>query len=110
MTRSSTNSCGATGQKHAGLRQGNAVLHVNKSLPAAARIQRFVNLHKEFDADDDELTRTRKLRRAFLEERYQAIVDGLYSGAGEISLDTTVTYEDGRTSRSQHTLRVVESG
>ena len=88
----------------------DAVLHVNKSLPAAARIQRFVNLHKEFDADDDELTRTRKLRRAFLEERYQAIVDGLYSGADEISLDTTVTYEDGRTSRSQHTLRVVESG
>jgi len=88
----------------------DAVLHVNKSLPAAARIQRFVNLHKEFDADDDELTRTRKLRRAFLEERYQAIVDGLYSGADEISLDTTVTYEDGRTSRSQHTLRVVDSG
>jgi long-chain acyl-CoA synthetase len=88
----------------------DAVLQVNKGLPAAARIQRFVNLHKEFDADDDELTRTRKLRRAFLEERYQTIVDGLYSGADEISLDTTVTYEDGRTSRSRHTLRVVKSG
>jgi long-chain acyl-CoA synthetase len=88
----------------------DALLHVNKGLPAAARIQRFVNLHKEFDADDDELTRTRKLRRAFLEERYQTIVDGLYSGADAVSLATTVTYEDGRTSRSQHTLRVVESG
>jgi len=88
----------------------DALLHVNKGLPAAARIQRFVNLHKEFDADDDELTRTRKLRRAFLEERYQTIVDGLYSGADAVSLETTVTYEDGRTSQSQHTLRVVESG
>ena len=86
-----------------------AVLHVNKGLPPPARIQRFVNLHKEFDADDEELTRTRKLRRAFLEERYQDIVEGLYSGATEIHLETTVTYEDGRTSRSKHTLRVVEA-
>jgi long-chain acyl-CoA synthetase len=86
-----------------------AVLHVDKSLPPAARIQRFVNLHKEFDADDEELTRTRKLRRAFLEERYQDIVEGLYSEAPEIHLETTVTYEDGRTSRSKHTLRVVEA-
>ena len=88
----------------------DAVLHVNTGLPSAARIRRFVNLHKEFDADDEELTRTRKLRRAFLEERYQAIVEGLYSGLGEIHLETTVTYEDGRTSRSKHTLRVVETG
>ncbi len=87
----------------------DAVLHVNKGLPEAARIQRFVNLHKEFDADDEELTRTRKLRRTFLEERYQNIVEGLYSAAREIHLETTVTYEDGRTSRSKHTLRVVET-
>jgi len=86
-----------------------AVLHVNEGLPLVARIQRFVNLHKEFDADDEELTRTRKLRRAFLEERYQAIVEGLYSGAMVVHLDTTITYEDGRTSRSKHTLRVVET-
>jgi long-chain acyl-CoA synthetase len=86
-----------------------AVLHVNKGLPSAARIQRFVNLHKEFDADDEELTRTRKLRRAFLEEKYQAIVDGLSSSATVIELDTAVTYEDGRTSRSKHALRVVET-
>ncbi|MBI3624815.1 MAG: AMP-binding protein [Candidatus Rokubacteria bacterium] len=87
----------------------DAVLHVNKALPPAARIQRFLNLHKEFDADDEELTRTRKLRRTFLEERYQDIVEGLYSAAREIHLETTVTYEDERTSRSKHTLRVVET-
>jgi long-chain acyl-CoA synthetase len=87
----------------------DAVLHVNKGLPAAARIQRFVNLHKEFDADDDELTRTRKLRRTFLEERYQAIVEGLYSATREIHLETTITYEDGRTSQTKHTLRLTEA-
>jgi long-chain acyl-CoA synthetase len=86
-----------------------AVLHVNKGLPEAARIRRFVNLHKEFDADDEELTRTRKLRRAFLEERYQEIVEGLYSSAPEIHLETTITYEDGRTSQSKHTLRMAEA-
>ena len=86
-----------------------AVGHVNKALPAAARIRRFVNLHKEFDADDEELTRTRKLRRAFLEERYRDIVEGLYSGSGEIELDMTITYEDGRVSRSKTTLRVVDA-
>jgi len=86
-----------------------SVSHVNKGLPAAARIRRFVNLHKEFDADDEELTRTRKLRRAFLEERYRDIVEGLYSRTGEILLDTTITYEDGRVSHSKTTLRVVEA-
>jgi len=86
-----------------------AVGHVNKALPAPARIRRFVNLHKEFDADDEELTRTRKLRRAFLEERYRDVVAGLYSGSGEIELDMTITYEDGRVSRSKTTLRVVDA-
>ena len=85
-----------------------AVAQVNKGLPPAARIRRFVNLHKEFDADDEELTRTRKLRRAFLEERYRDIVEGLYAGASEIHLDTTITYEDGRVARSKTTLKVVE--
>ena len=86
-----------------------ALRHVNKGLPALARIRRFVNLHKEFDADDEELTRTRKLRRAFLEERYRDVVAGLYSGSGEIELDMTITYEDRRVSRSKTTLRVVDA-
>lgn len=88
---------------------GEAVAHVNKSLPAPARVHRFVNLHKEFDADDEELTRTRKLRRSFLEERYREIVEGLYADAPEIHLDTAITYEDGRVSRSKTTLRPVEA-
>jgi long-chain acyl-CoA synthetase len=83
--------------------------HVNEGLPAPARIRRFVNLHKEFDADDEELTRTRKLRRAFLEERYREIVEGLYGDVAELHLDTAITYEDGRVARSKTTLRVVDA-
>jgi len=85
-----------------------AIRHVNRGLPAPARIRRFVNLHKEFDADDEELTRTRKLRRAFLEERYHEIVEALYSGASEVHFDTTVTYEDGRVVHSKTDLLVMD--
>jgi len=84
------------------------VRYVNRELPPAARIRRFVNLHKEFDADDEELTRTRKLRRAFLEERYREIVEGLYAGATEVHLATTVTYEDGRVVHSKTDLWVMD--
>ena len=85
-----------------------AIQHVNRELPAPARIRRFVNLHKEFDADDEELTRTRKLRRAFLEERYREIVEALYSGASEVHFGTRVTYEDGRVAHSKTDLFVVD--
>src|SRR5574341_1579836 len=85
-----------------------AIQHVNRGLPAPARIRRFVNLHKEFDADDEELTRTRKLRRTFLEERYHEIVEALFSGATEVHFDTTVTYEDGRVAHSKTDLLVTD--
>jgi long-chain acyl-CoA synthetase len=87
---------------------GDAIRHANRGLPDTARIVRFVNLHKEFDADDEELTRTRKLRRAFLEERYREIVDALYSKATEVHLETTVTYEDGRVAHSKTDLWIVD--
>ena len=71
----------------------------NKDLPPTARIHRFVNLYKVFDADDEELTRTSKLRRAFVENRYKDIVSGLYTDADVVHMDTTITYEDGREQR-----------
>jgi long-chain acyl-CoA synthetase len=77
----------------------------NKDLPEPARIQRFVNLYKVFDADDEELTRTSKLRRAFVENRYKDIVNGLYSEADVVHMDTTITYEDGREQRIKMDLR-----
>ena len=80
----------------------------NVLLPAAARVRRFLNLHKEFDADDEELTRTRKLRRAFLEDRYHDLVEGIYSAAGRVGVGTTVTYEDGRVAQVKAELSVLE--
>ncbi len=80
----------------------------NKDLPKVARIKKFVNLYKEFDPDDDELTRTRKLRRAFVEKRYKDIVDALYGDGDMVHIDTTITYEDGRQSHIKTDLRIRE--
>jgi long-chain acyl-CoA synthetase len=81
---------------------------MNRDLPPVGKISKFVNLYKEFDPDDDELTRTRKLRRAFVEERYRDIVNGLYSDTEKIHMDTTITYEDGRVVQIKTDLRVME--
>jgi len=78
----------------------------NKDLPEPAKIHKFVNLYKVFDADDEELTRTSKLRRAFVEKRYKDIVDGLYSDRDVVHMDTTITYEDGREQRIKTDLRI----
>ena len=72
------------------------ILQANKDLPDVAKVMKFTNLYKELDADDDELTRTRKLRRAFVEKRYEDIVDALYSENDAVHIDTTIKYEDGR--------------
>jgi long-chain acyl-CoA synthetase len=84
------------------------MVKMNKDLPPVAKIRKFVNLYKEFDADDDELTRTRKLRRAFVEVRYKDIVDGLYSDKDSVHMDTNITYEDGRVIHIKTDLKVVE--
>ncbi|MFH0843906.1 MAG: AMP-binding protein [Pseudomonadota bacterium] len=78
----------------------------NKDIPGPAKIHNFVNLYKVFDADDEELTRTSKLRRAFVEKRYKDIVDALYSDADTVHMDTTITYEDGREQRIKTDLRI----
>ena len=82
------------------------IKEANKDLPDVARIKKFVNLFKVFDADDDELTRTSKLRRRFVEERYKDIVDALYGDTDNVHLDITITYEDGREQRIKTDLRV----
>ena len=84
------------------------IVKMNKDLPPVAKIKKFVNLYKEFDADDDELTRTRKLRRAFVEERYKDIVNGLYSDTHSVHMDTNITYEDGRVVHIKTDLKVLE--
>ncbi|MDQ7784613.1 MAG: AMP-binding protein [Desulfomonilaceae bacterium] len=72
------------------------IREVNRTLPDSAKIRRFANLYKEFDADDEELTRTRKIRRAFVENRYKDIIEALYSRQEILHMETNITYEDGR--------------
>jgi len=73
------------------------VTGVNAGLEPAVRIRRFALLFKEMDADDGELTRTRKVRRQVVEERYGRLVEALYGGAAEIPLEVSISYQDGGT-------------
>jgi long-chain acyl-CoA synthetase len=77
---------------------GDEIARCNTSLPAAARIRRFLLLNKELDADDNEITRTRKVRRRYIAEKYAAVVEAFYGGENAIELITEITYEDGRKS------------
>ena len=72
------------------------IRQANKDLPDAAKVAKFTSLYKELDPDDEELTRTRKLRRNFVEKRYKDILDAIYSDADMVHIDTTIKYEDGR--------------
>jgi len=78
----------------------------NASLPAASRIARFLLLNKEFDADDNEITRTRKIRRRFVAERYAAVTEAFYNGACDVELVTEITFEDGRKATLKSTIAI----
>ncbi|MFC2007686.1 AMP-binding protein [Chloroflexota bacterium] len=79
---------------------------VNGYLPESSRIRKFVLLHKEFDPDEAELTRTRKLRREFMEERYKELISAMYGDGGQIDVQAPVTYRDGRTGTVTTTIKV----
>ncbi|MCA6117773.1 long-chain fatty acid--CoA ligase [Bradyrhizobium sp. WSM 1738] len=83
---------------------------VNANLPPAQRISRFLLLYKELDADDGELTRTRKVRRSVINEKYADIIDAIYAGKSDIPVDTVIRFQDGTTQRIRTTLRVVDLG
>jgi long-chain acyl-CoA synthetase len=76
---------------------------------AGSQVHRFLILHKELDADDGELTRTRKVRRGFIGERYQVLVDALYGGKTEQFVETPVKFEDGRTGIVSATLKIADA-
>ncbi|MHB8908531.1 MAG: AMP-binding protein [Syntrophales bacterium] len=76
---------------------------VNKGLPENAKVKRFILLYKELDPDDDELTRTRKVRRHFVEEKYKEIIEGMYKGDDSIKIEAIIKFQDGKTS----TIRTV---
>jgi long-chain acyl-CoA synthetase len=81
---------------------------VNATLPPGQRVAKFLLLYKELDADDGELTRTRKVRRSVIGEKYGDIVTAIYAGRPEIDIDTLIRFQDGTTQRVQTTLAVVE--
>lgn len=77
-------------------RIGLEIERVNEALPERSRVLRYANLPKDLDADEGELTRTRKLKREAIEQRYQALVDALYTSASQVRLEVPVRYQDGR--------------
>lgn len=92
----------------------DCIAQVNADLAAEhgmgdTQVARFLVLHKELDPDDDELTRTRKVRRGFIAEKYAALVDALYGGRTEQHVATQVKFEDGRTGVVEATLKIVEA-
>jgi long-chain acyl-CoA synthetase len=86
----------------------NADLAADELL-AGSQVSRFLILHKELDADDGELTRTNKVRRGFIAEKYQELVDALYGGKSEQYIETQVKFEDGRTGSVSATLKIVDT-
>ncbi len=81
---------------------------VNATLPPAQRIAKFLLLYKELDADDGELTRTRKVRRSVINEKYADIIDAIYGDRPDIDIDTVIRFQDGTTQRIRTTLAVVD--
>ena len=93
---------------------GDCIAQVNADLAgdpqlSSSQIKRFLVLHKELDADDGELTRTRKIRRRIVAERYAPLIDALYSGADACHIDTEVVFEDGRRGEIGADLKIDEA-
>ena len=83
---------------------------MNSTLPPGSKVRKYVNLHKEFDPDEGELTRNRKLRRTFLEERYQELIDAIYADKTEVPIEARVRYRDGRMGTTKTTLSIKSVG
>ena len=82
------------------------IAKVNQTVPAESRVKKYINLHKELDPDEGELTRTRHLRRAFLIKRYSKLIDAIYSDDEAVSIEAQDGYSDGRTGLMETSLRI----
>jgi len=82
------------------------ISQVNKTLPEHARIRKFVNMYKEFDPDEAEMTRTRKLRRTYVEERFGDMIEACYGEKKELEVSAPVTYRDGRKGMIRSTIQI----
>jgi len=83
---------------------------VNRDLDEAMQIRRYVLLHKELDADDEEVTRTRKVRRGFVAKKYESIIEALYSDATAVPVTSVITYQDGRQASIETKLSIRSVG
>lgn len=83
---------------------------INSDLPPGWRVKKYVNLHKELDPDEGELTRNRKLRRRFLEERYHELIDAIYADQTEVPIETRVRHRDGRVATTKTILKIKSVG
>jgi len=81
----------------------------NATLPDVTKVRRFLLLTKDLDADDAEVTRTRKVRRGYVAEKYATVIDAFYGGRDEVELTTTITYEDGRQAALRSLARVQDA-
>ena len=77
-------------------------------MPDALKLRHFVSLHKEFDADDGEITRTRKLRRNVVEERYAPIIEAIYDGQATVTMKAQIVYETGEVGVTERNLKIME--
>jgi len=84
------------------------VKKVNELVPSSTRIKKFISLHKEFDPDEAELTRTRKLKRAVMHEKYDALIKGMYEGKDSVLIEAEVTYRDKRKGKISAEVKVNE--
>src|SRR4030042_1743432 len=83
---------------------------INSTLPLGSKVRKYVNLHKEFDPDEGELTRNRKLRRTFLEERYRELIDAIYADKTEVPIEARVRYRDSRMGTTKTTISIKSVG
>jgi long-chain acyl-CoA synthetase len=82
---------------------------INLGMPEALRIKRFLLLSKDLDADDNEITRTRKLRRGYIAEKYAPVIEAFYGGSRDVELKLDVTFEDGSQSTLQSRMAIDEA-
>ena len=84
------------------------IARLTEAFPDTMKIRRFANLIKELHPDDGELTRTRKVRRSLVYERYQGLIAGLYEGQAEHSLDIRIRFEDGHETNFSGQVKIME--
>src|SRR5262249_32648386 len=85
---------------------GAEIAKANASLPEVQQVQRYLLLNKELEADDAEMTRTRKVRRRFVAQKYANVIDAVYSGQSSVDVTMEITFEDGRKSALSSTIAV----